>query len=342
MGTCEDPWPEDVCIGGGSGTGTFPLMISPRTAGARDIVGWTASHTHLVQAALRREGAVLLRGFHVPSAAKFRSVIEKLVSSPLPYNERSSPRREVDRGVYTSTQYPSDRSIFLHNEQSYNLSFPLSISFYCQCVADEGGRTPIADCRRIYSRILPEVSEMLIARKYCYTRNFDGRFGLPWQTAFGVTSSDEVESYCCSNEIQFEWLGGRGTRLRTSQIRDVVATHPINGDRAWFNHLAFFHISTLEPDLMSLMREVYPTGNYPNSTTYANGAPIEENIVAHIRDAYVAETKYFNWKAHDILLLDNLLTSHGREAFKGNRVVLAAMSNLVNWNDVRVLGCSST
>ena len=46
-----------------------------------------------------------------------------------PYMERSSPRHEVADHVYTSTDHPPRHPIALHNEQSYNITWPLRIFF---------------------------------------------------------------------------------------------------------------------------------------------------------------------------------------------------------------------
>ena len=75
----------------------------------------------------------------------------------LEYTEKSSPRSRVSGKIYTSTDYPPEMPIFLHNEQSYNSVFPLRILFFCLLAAEQGGATPLADVRRVYSRMDPEV-----------------------------------------------------------------------------------------------------------------------------------------------------------------------------------------
>src|SRR5205809_1128837 len=80
-----------------------------------------------------------------------------------------------------------------------------------------------------------------------FGRNFNGGVGLSWQTAFGTDDRAEVERYCVQSDIQWEWQDE--DRLRTRQIRSAVARHPRTGEPVWFNHIAFFHLSTLEPQV---------------------------------------------------------------------------------------------
>src|SRR5262245_2764672 len=107
----------------------IPLVIEPATAGL-DLVSW-AEHQHAsLDALLAEHGAVLLRGFAIDGVEMFQRAIGAACGPLLDYTERSSPRTRVSGLVFTSTDYSADRSIYLHNEQSYNLTFPLRIAFY--------------------------------------------------------------------------------------------------------------------------------------------------------------------------------------------------------------------
>ena len=80
-------------------------------------------------------------------------IIRALCGEALEYRERSSPRHSVAGRVYTSTDYPPAYPIFLHNENSYQKTWPLKIFFLCETPSETGGETPIADCRRVLARI---------------------------------------------------------------------------------------------------------------------------------------------------------------------------------------------
>ncbi|HEX2224328.1 MAG TPA: TauD/TfdA family dioxygenase [Thermoanaerobaculia bacterium] len=312
--------------------GTLPLVIEP-AAENLNLVSWAASNREGVRERIDRHGGILFRNFDVKSVEVFEKVIESVAGEPLRYTERSSPRSAVSGRIYTSTDYPPQYPIFLHSEQSYNLRFAMLISFCCMIQPAEGGSTPIADTRKVYQRIDPEIRQRFIERGYRYVRNFGDGFGLSWQEAFQTSDPAAVERYCHDNQIEFEWKED-GRRLRTSQVRRVVARHPRTGELSWFNHLTFFHVSTLVSSVRdSLLRE-FCEGDLPNNTYYGDGEPVEPEVMEHLRDAYLQETVTFPWQAGDVLLLDNILVAHGRQPFSGDRKVVVAMAEPVSWADV--------
>ena len=46
-----------------------------------------------------------------------------------------------------------------------------------------------------------------------------------------------------------------------------------------------------------------------------------------IGEVYKTHTKREPWQAGDLMLLDNVRTAHGREAFEGSRQVLVALAD---------------
>jgi hypothetical protein len=58
-----------------------------------------------------------------------------------------------------------------------------------------------------------------------------------------------------------------------------------------------------------------------------DGEPIEEEALVNIREAFKAEGVVFQWKPQDLLLLDNMLISHSRNPYKGERKILVSMAN---------------
>jgi alpha-ketoglutarate-dependent taurine dioxygenase len=303
----------------------LPLVLTPN-ADLLDPVAWVAQHRAALRAKLRSHGALLFRGFAVPGVDTFSATVSSISGPPLPYTERSSPRHAVDGHIYTSTDYPPEYPIFLHNEQSYNLSWCRVISFHCRKAAASGGQTPLADTRRILARLDPALVERFRQRRYMYTRNFGDGFGLSWQAAFQTESKADVEAYCRANSIEAEWKAAH--RLRTRQVREAVHRHPDTGESVWFNHCAFFHVSTLPPPVRDTLLAGFAEDDLPNQTFYGDGEPIEPEVMTQLQQAYVAEKILFDWREGDILVVDNMLCSHGREPFQGERRVLTAMSEL--------------
>ncbi|HEX2090930.1 MAG TPA: TauD/TfdA family dioxygenase [Longimicrobiaceae bacterium] len=311
---------------------TLPLVIRPAVDGV-DLIEWAQGHRDEIESLVLKHGGLLFRGFGLNGSEDLNRFVSAVSAGPLEYQERSSPRTHVANRVYTSTEHPADQEIFLHNEQSYNLTFPLRILFHCVVAAEEGGATPIADVRRVYERIDPEIRRRFEEKGYMYVRNFGDGFGLSWQEAFQTDDPEQVEAYGRQNRIEIEWKDGG--RLRTRQVRRMVAKHPRSGDTAWFNHATFFHRTTLDPSVRAAFEAAFHREeDFPNNTLYGDGTPIEPEVMDRLRAVYRECTVSFPWQAGDLLMLDNMLTAHAREPFKGPRKILTAMADPFHWDNV--------
>ena len=196
--------------------GTLPALVRANVPGT-DLAAWIGAHRAEVERLGHEAGAVLFRGFAVDDADDFERVMTILANGGLPYGERSSPRSEVIPGIYTSTEHPADQPIVLHNEQSYTTDWPLHIFFHCHTEPTQGGRTPLADSRRVLARLRPETVAEFERRGVRYVRNYVPGLSLAWQEAFGTESREEVEAYGRRADIAVEWIGE--DQLRTSQVR---------------------------------------------------------------------------------------------------------------------------
>jgi alpha-ketoglutarate-dependent taurine dioxygenase len=280
--------------------------------------------TPTIRRRLRQHGAVLLRGYDVAGVDDFDRVVRTVSGSPLAYTERSSPRSTIKGRVYTSTDYPPGEEIFLHNENSYQARWPLTLFFYCVQPPLTRGATPLADTRQVYRAIDPAVRDEFAARGWMVVRNFAEGFGVPWQHAFGTADRAAVEAYCERNGMRPEWVGRTG--LRTRAVRRAVHRHPVTGERVWFNHLTFFHVTTLAPDVCAGLREIMDEVDLPTNTYYGDGGRIPDDVVAHLRDCYRGALRRFDWREQDVLVVDNMLAAHGREPFTGPRTIAVAMA----------------
>lgn len=305
-----------------------PLLMSPAIDGI-DLVSWARRNRDFMESNLLKHGALLLRGFGPGGAPEFEQFVKAVSGELLDYNERSSPRHQVHGRIYTSTDYPPHQSIFFHNENSYQYVWPMKIFFMCQVPALEGGETPIANTREVL-RLISSATVERFAQKGCmYVRNFSDELGLSWQSVFQTDDKVAVESYCRSVGINFEWLSGNG--LRTRAVRPAVLRHPRTQERIWFNHVAFFHVSTLESSVAAGLRLTMAEDELPNNTYYGDGSQIESAVLDEIRDAYQRASTSFTWEPGDILLLDNMLMAHSRTRYTGPRKVLVGMTEPFGW-----------
>lgn len=303
---------------------SVPLVIQPNGKEVK-VAEWAASNREFVETQLVRHGAILFRGFEITTPDAFEQLCCAVSTELLEYNERSSPRTQVSPNVYTSTDYPADQSIFLHNENSYQRVFPQKIFFFCLTAALTGGETPIADCRKIFQRLSPKIRARFMETGWMYVRNFGDGFGLPWQTVFQTESPEVVEQECLRKGIRAEWKDDE--RLRVSTVLPAVVKHPVSGEFSWFNHATFFHITTLDPVLREVLLEEFAEEDLPTNTYYGDGARIEPEVLEELREAYRQETIAFPWQPGDVMLLDNMLTAHGRGPFSGPRKILVTMAD---------------
>ncbi|MBH8561820.1 TauD/TfdA family dioxygenase [Nostoc sp. CENA67] len=302
---------------------SLPLLIQATVEGV-NLVAWVANNQKLIKKHLIKHGGILFRNFQVKDIAEFEQFIQEVAGELLEYRDRSSPRSAIQGKIYTSTDHPANQQILLHSENSYAANWPLKIFFYCVKPAQQGGETPIADTRKIYQRISPQIREKFAEKQVMYVRNFGDGFGLPWQTVFQTTNREDVEEFCHQNSIEFEWKAEN--KLRTYAQRPAIAKHPITGETVWFNHAVFFHISSLEISIREELLAEFSEADLPHNTYYGDGSPIEPEVLDEIRAVYQQETVIFPWLSGDILMLDNMLTAHGRQPFIGDRKVVVGMA----------------
>jgi non-ribosomal peptide synthetase component F/alpha-ketoglutarate-dependent taurine dioxygenase/acyl carrier protein len=306
------------------GGGELPLVVQPQVEGI-NLVTWAQSHKEFIDQELLKHGAILFRNFQLNSIARFEEFAQAICPDLMTYSERSSPRDKVGGHVYTSTTHPAEQSIHLHNEHSYTLRWPMKLWFFCVKPAEQGGRTPIADSRKILRRIDPKIVEKFIEKQIMYARNYGDGLGLPWQEVFQTTDRATVEEYCRQNDIEVQWKDDN--RLRTRQVRPAVRRHPKSNVHTWFNHAAFFHISNLEEAERTAALSVLTEEELPFNTFYGDGSPIETSILEEIREAYLKEMVSFSWQQDDILMLDNMLVAHGRDPYAGSRKIVFVMAD---------------
>jgi alpha-ketoglutarate-dependent taurine dioxygenase len=314
----------------------FPFIISSDGVGGHLIDQITAGRDH-IRARLHDSGAVLLRGFDPGGVDGFAAAVRALSGEPLAYTERSSPRSSVKGHIYTSTDYPPAEEIFFHNENSYRISWPMTLFFHCIQPPREGGATPLSDIRQVLKAIDPSVREQFSRRGWMLVRNFDAEFGLPWQEVFGTQDRDEVMRYCHANAIEAEW--GANGRLRTTSVRKAIYRHPETRDEVWFNHAAFFHLSTLPRDAQEGLRELFAEQDLPSNTYFGDGEPIPDDVIEHIRACYRDAAVRFDYHEGDVLIIDNMLTAHGREPFTPPRQVVVAMTELISLDSLSASMC---
>lgn len=273
-------------------------------------------------------GIVLAKGVinNFSRTGLFKALNLALGGSLLNYNFRSTPRNNVAKGVYTASEYPADTVIPQHNENSYTNAWPAKLAFVCEQPAAKNGRTPLANSREVYDAIPVEIKQEFESKGLKYVRNFSD-IDLPWTEVFNTSDKGSVESYCAENNIQFNWINDN--HLRTEQTLPPERKHHTNGQSIWFNQAHLFHISTHSEEMHKTLNDLFGLENIPRNVYFGDGSEINSEYLDIIRDVYKAKTFSFEWEKGDLLLIDNMQYSHGREVFEGERRVLVGMSGQI-------------
>jgi alpha-ketoglutarate-dependent taurine dioxygenase len=131
--------------------------------------------------------------------------------------------------------------------------------------------------------------------------------------------------------MEFEWRDG--DRLKTRSIRPAVIRHPQTGELIWFNQAQHWHIACLDTTTRESLSSLFREEDLPRHCYYGDGSPIEDSVMAEILDVYRRLEVSFFWREGDILMLDNMLTAHARNPFRGDRKLLVTMGDMVAEED---------
>lgn len=298
----------------------------PAVGSAEDLRAWAGHNSDELTDLLHAYGAVLLRGLPVGEPAEFAAVAEALSGPLRPYVDGTSPRSSVGEGVYTSTEYPSEYPISLHQELSYACRWPARVFFYCARPAESGGETLLASGEVPLRALDPAVVDSFRASGVRYLRTLHGGRGpgRSWQETFETADRAAVERYLADDAAEFTWLPGGG--LRVSQQRVALRRHPVTGTEVWFNQVDQWHPSNLDATTRRALESVFRPDELPLNACLGDGRPLEEDALDTLRAAFRDAAVPVAWQRHDLLMIDNMLLAHGRAPFRGDRRVLVGMA----------------
>ncbi|MEM8809423.1 MAG: condensation domain-containing protein [Cyanobacteria bacterium P01_G01_bin.38] len=299
--------------------------IQPRHE-AVDLATWAAGQQTAIHQQLRQQGALLFRGFSIKTATAFEQVAQAIC--PELFGDYGDlPRAGVSGKVYGSTPYPEDKAILFHNESSHLQQWPIKIWFCCLQPAQQGGATPIVDCRRVYQALSAEVRDRIFQKQLMYVRNYIKGLDVSWQDFFQTPDRTVVEQRCRATGMDWEWLEADG--LQTRQVRPAIVRHPQTGDWVVFNQLQLHHLSYLDEPTQASLRSLFGEARLPRQVYYGDGIPIEPAVLDALQTAYTQAEQIFPWQQGDILMLDNMLIAHGRQAYTGPRKIAVAMAEIM-------------
>jgi alpha-ketoglutarate-dependent taurine dioxygenase len=308
-----------------------PAGLTISAADLGEACEWITANRGPIRGALHAHGALYLHSLPVASVEDFARVRDAVVGERAAYKEQATPRSHFGADVYSSTDLPPSQSIRPHNENSYTLTFPGVLVFGCLIAPETGGATPVTDVRSVLANIPAPLVSRFRESGWGLVRNYADHLGLSWSTAFGTQDKDVVAKYCEENLIAHEWCADG--HLRTVQRRSALIRHPLTAAEVWFNHVVFWNEWALDPDVREVFIEDLGAENLPFGTVYGDGEPVGKSDVEVIDEAYRQATVRETWKPGDVMLVDNILSAHGRESFRGDRKILVAMGDEVALDD---------
>lgn len=292
------------------------------------LLDWHKENISKLNSLLQTKGFLLFRGFDVSTVEKFECYLHQLPSARVSYIDGNSPRTKLSNNIYTSTEFPPEYSISMHNELSYSQSWPKKLYFCCVTPPQSDGQTLVADSRKVLQDLDASITEAFSSKQVKYTRFLHSGHGVgpSWQQTFESNKKDDVEKYCTDTNINYQW--NKDGSISLSQIGPGTILHPKTGEKVWFNQADQFHTSNL-PKQIATTLETLANGNksrFPTYSYFGDGTEIPTDMLSEIRDTFKRNTIRFTWEKGDLLVIDNVLAAHGRAPFTGKRKILVAMT----------------
>lgn len=324
-------------------TNDLPLVIEPANPGisTHDAMQLIGHHREELKKHLLKSGGILFRNFPVSNEKEFSGFIKALgLGGFVDYIGGDSPRTKIADGIYTSTEAPPSIKIPLHNELSFIDHFPKHIYFYCHIAPEKDGETIIGDARKIYQSMNERIKARFKDRGLKYTSRYYYKSKLmdfinwlqpshkTWIDVFETTDKDEVERKCRDSNFAYKW--NKNHWIEISQQRPATIRHPQTNEEVWFNQV---HLFDFNPKLLGAWRyvaaKVFYCRNHMklHEVSFGDLSAISRHEIYQILQILDKNTVKFAWQKGDVLVLDNILTMHGRATFSGKRRVMTAMTS---------------
>ncbi|WP_196073190.1 TauD/TfdA family dioxygenase [Nakamurella alba] len=301
---------------------------------------WLQSHRATLDELLVEHGALVFRDFAIGDSKDFRAFVADYGFADLTYTAGASKRAAIDADVYEATALPPDVIIPLHQEMAYLSRWPGRLAFFSNLPAEEGGETIIGDMRKISAELPAELVEAVREHGILYRRNFRApsdswehhptldAIHKPWPDAFGTDDPAHIEQFCKDMNLALTWEPDGS--LTTEFLAPGFIEYPTLDAPLWFNqlHAQSMTLRTYGATNLALFFEYYPRDRVrPYETLLGNRSQISARQIDAIYDVLDRHTVAFPWQRGDVMVVDNIITMHGRNPFRGKRDTQVALLN---------------
>lgn len=347
----------------------LPLVITPRWDNSLEFwVQWASHNRQWLNEKLLQYGAILVRGFDICDSPE---ELEKAIQAYQPHLNNTyrgtSPRNVLGKTTYihSAAEVPTHFPIAQHIEMSFLPAPPKHLYFGClKPSASAGGETALADFRKVFQDVPPELKQKLLRKGLRYTRThkrhgawltYDVSDMLGWPSLFGTDNKAEVEAMCRAEGVPFHW-DENDTFVSVTQSQ-AFQLHPITRELVWFNHIQVFHWTTFAAELwfafkrtweLRLLMQCILIGMFSVikygilrhkmslHVTFGDGECISVREMSQIRRAIHKNMVFNRWQKGDLCMIDNFAVSHGRQPTydKGRKIAVAWSEPLAKANAV--------
>lgn len=323
------PHPKDTVI---------PLALKPSTPDVDldavvETIKKLQSQDGILTKKLARHGTLLFRGLPINNAEDFSKFAHAFGYKPHEIIGIVVTRPSLAPNVSPANESPKDVTIYSHNESPQVPHAPEYVFFYSHKAPEIGGETPISSSLELFNRVQREIPEfidelaekgILSTVKYKFTAQHEGSSTL--KEAFGKEIDEGDDEATRKRKIEEQIARyGRG-KYTTWEWEDdgITLTHRLPVIRT--------HPLTNLPSLFTAQYYKYKKqGNESRKAIdqfYGDGTKIPEEYLKKVSDIIDDIRVLHKWQRGDVLVYDNIVGQHGREAWQGeqsDRVVLASL-----------------
>lgn len=287
----------------------LPLTIKPkrRRKSFNALIDIAVSNKDIFVSQLLRYGALLFRGFEIEDSEQFSEFVKKFSGKEF----NNSVEKNLFGNALVNNIYGLNDFEF-HNKFFDLVEPPRNSYLFCEAPPQKGGETILGDCRRILSAIRPKIVGLFKHKKILFELNLTADINSPyaWQRVFKTVDKLEAEEFCRQINAEFEWK--KNGFLVVRQLRSAISKDSKTSEDVWSIQMQNFYSNLLDKENTHHLGEekVKPHLN----SFFGDGSPICVLMLEHIRKVLRKESVSHRWEKGDILILDNILTTHSQNA----------------------------